>query len=199
VHIVQTLLGPGVTENSVFDIGTNEGREVDSGALGGSGIIVKGTILVIAGVLYMRGNASYLSSQGIPQAAASMYDGHWISYSSTDADYASIADEVTLGTALVDGTPTGNLAKTGPRTVDHASVIGISGGLSGPSAAGSTGSETIYVAQHAPYLPVKLVRLQTVKQATYAITATLSRWHENLSIQAPANSTPIATVLAANG
>jgi hypothetical protein len=196
VHTVETIFNGTQTFLSVLDTSRSEGREVDSG--GGD----NGTILVISGVAYVRGNAAYLmASENIPQAAASLYAGRWISYHAGDPGYSLEVQDETLATGIADATPVGPLVKTGSKTVDGQSTLGISGGLSGPTAAESTGSETLFVADQAPYLPVELVRKQSVAQLhkSFTVTAKLSHWHERVSLSAPTNPTPISTVLAATG
>lgn len=183
---------PGAS--NVYNIGQSEGKETTSspGA--------NGTILVLPGIAYVMGDAGYLEGNGFPQAAASLYDGRWVSFHPADPGYSQIVDGLTLGSALSYGTPSGALRRNGTTTVEGQAVVAISGGISAPLAPpGATGSETIYISEVEPYLPVEIVARVMSSGRNVTITSMLSHWGEPLSYAAPSSSTPVSAILSPTG
>jgi hypothetical protein len=149
----------------------------------------KVTIRVVAGVGYLRGNATALA-QLFKGAAVSPLVGRWIATRSGDPGYQDITDGVTLASMLTEFTPAGVLTKTGPLTVDGQSVIGVKGTspANGPVPQGQP--VTLYVLASGQPLPVSFQGGVGTDQASVAFT----HWGETVNTVAPAHPLPITSV-----
>jgi hypothetical protein len=180
----------GTSETSVYDISGSEGRQTITGLAGTS------LLYVVAQVAYQKSDARFLeSSEGFSASAATAAAGRWISFRPGDTDYQAITSGDTLTSALSEATPTGALKLLKPSTVDGQVVVGVSGGLPADEA-GVTGSQVLYVAQNAPYLPVELVVHETQGKQSATGTIIFSRWAVPVSVTAPQGSIPISSLSA---
>jgi hypothetical protein len=117
VHFTGTYRSGRGTNTYDQNASSDEGNQVITTSGGG-----KLTIRVVAGVGYLRGNATALS-QLFPNEAVSRLVGRWIVTHPGDPGYQDFTDGVTLASVLADFTPTGSLTSTGPQTVDGQSVV----------------------------------------------------------------------------
>jgi hypothetical protein len=193
VHLVSTDTGSGGPASSTYDINRDDGKQTVSGAASGTA-----TFVVISGVAYVNGSATFLqNSFGFPANAAATYAGKWISFQSTDAGYQEVVDGDTLASALTDSTPSGALTLKGTSKLDGKNVLGVSGGLpSNLSGQGATGSLVLYVSTTAPFLPVELVEAGTADGHSGTTTVVFSNWGEDVLALAPTNVTPFSALTA---
>lgn len=190
-HIVESgQFGPS-SGTITLDQSRVEGKEVDSGFTSGDG-----TILFVKGVVYLKGDATYLTGIGLSAAQASTYAGQWISFQRGDTQYTMLADDETLVQTLKDGAPTAPLSKPVAARVGGQKVLKAVGGVSSTlTSAGVKGTNTVYVSDAPPYLPVGSVIKGTVGSLNVDVTTTLSKWGERVSLSVPAHSTPAASII----
>jgi len=190
VHLLADESFAGQKQTSVYDISAADGKQTIAGADGNSLTVVVGT------VAYLQGDVTFLqSAMGFPASAASALAGRWISFQPSDQGYQEITAGDTLGSAISEATPTGVLPLTKASNVDGQAVVAISGGLA-PSEAtgGSTGSQVLYVAKTAPYLPVEAVLHETQSGKSGTATITFSLWSEPVAVTAPSGAVPISSL-----
>jgi hypothetical protein len=147
------------------------------------------TVLVVAGVGYLRGNAISLGKLFRGHAISTL-TGRWISVRPGEPGYHEITGGITLSSVMSEFMPAGPLTSTGPRTVDGRPVIGVRG--TAPAVAGVPQGQpvTLYVAAAGLPLPVSYQAGTGPDQAT----ATFSRWGQAVHVAAPANPLPISSV-----
>ena len=191
-HIVESgQFGPS-SGTVTLDQSRVEGKEVDSGFTSGG----NGTILFVKGVVYLKGDATYLTGIGLSAAQASTYAGQWISFQRGDTQYTMLADDETLVQTLKDGAPTAPLSKPVAARVGGQKVLKAVGGVSSTlTSEGVKGTNTAYVSDAPPYLPVGSVIKGTVGSLNVDVTTTLSKWGERVSLSVPAHSTPAASII----
>jgi hypothetical protein len=168
----------------------------DSSASGGRQVItISGgghmTIVLVAGVGYVRGNAAALAGfLGLPAQTAIQVAGRWISFSKGDPGYQQVVTGVTTQSTLDEITPAGALTKTGVRTLDGQLVVGVRGTVPA-SAGGPATTLTLYVAATGRPLPVSA---QGGQQRP--LTVVFSRWGEPVPVAAPRNAIKFPSALA---
>jgi hypothetical protein len=148
------------------------------------------TIEVIDQTVYAQGDDLGLQvGVGLTKAQASTYAGQWISIPKGDKLYANAAAFVTLDSVIQLITPHGRLAaatakRHGTRLI---AVRGITGKGKKKKAV-----RILVAPAHGKRLPIEEDEI-TPGQDYISHTA-LSKWNEPVQVQAPASSTPIATV-----
>lgn len=190
VRIVSVEISGGQRFDSVYDVDRSKGKQTISGASGTA------TILVLPGVGYQRGDATFLqSSEGFPPAAAAALAGRWISFRPGQPGYRQVVAGDTLGSALTDATPTGQLSLLAPTTINGQQVVGVSGSVSADQvASGATGTAVLYVSETSPHLPVESVEHLVQNNQPATSTMTFSRWGQTVTVVAPSQSTPITSL-----
>ncbi|MDX6480199.1 MAG: hypothetical protein QOG85_709 [Gaiellaceae bacterium] len=165
----------------------------------------KAEIRLVNDVVYERGDSRCLGyTLRLANTKAARYAGRWISIPKGDKLYSGAADGLTLTSILHDVTPrgehlvtqttadgpTGLLGPTGPGGPTGAARSAESLGTLAPTllTAGPTG-QTLSLRTGEP-LPVVYTDFCVI----CVDIGTFSRWGEPVHVQAPANSTPIATV-----
>jgi hypothetical protein len=152
------------------------------------------TVLVVAGVGYVNGNADALQGfLGLPAATAAQLAGQWISFSSGDPGYQQVVAGVTTSSVLAEITPVGSLTKIGPTTVDGQSVVGVRGAASSSAGMPAGTKITLYVAADGRALPVSCLEGSGSGQTDI----TLSQWGEHVSVAAPAHAVPLPSAPSA--
>jgi len=153
-----------------------------------------GTVLVVGGVGYIKGNAAALTGFfGFPTGLATRLVGRWISFHPGDSaggtNYQAVTSAVTLASVADELRLTGPLTLTAPTVAAGQPVVGVHGRVPGhDNPPGST--LTLYVASRGHPLPVTFQTKAAVGQATYRF----SRWGEALHLTAPPNSIPAASL-----
>ena len=146
------------------------------------------TILALDQTAYMQGDALGLEAQGLTKAQATKYSGQWISVPKGDKLYGPTVDDVTLGSAIKNITPRGKLTAA-TRKVHGTRIVAVRG-ISG------TGKKKVIRVLAAKAkgkrLPLEEDEINLGQQ--YLSHTLLSKWNESVTVQAPASSTPIATV-----
>jgi hypothetical protein len=149
------------------------------------------TIVVIDQTVYLQADDLGLQVQlGLTKTQASTYAGQWISIPKGDKFYAGEAAFVTLGSVMRIITPHGRLAAF---KVKHHGIRMV--GVRGISGTGKKKEVQVLLAPaHGKRLPLEEDEL--TPGAAYISHTVLSKWNESVQVQAPASSTPIATVRA---
>lgn len=147
------------------------------------------TILVLDNTAYVTGDTNGLELlQGLTTSEASKYAGQWISIPKGDKSYSRTAAAVTLGSFLQESTPHGHLS--GFKAKLHGTrVIGVRG------ISGSGNKKRLQVlTARARGKPLPLEEDEFAPGREYISHTAMTKWSESVQIQAPASSTPIATV-----
>lgn len=192
VHVVSVSGTGRQASGSIYDITGDRGKQVIYGA-GGSG-----NILVLPGIAYQRGDATFLeTSEGFPSAAATALAGRWISFRPGDPGFNQVVAADTLASALSLATPTGKLTLGKDTSAADQPVVGVTGKLpSGTAPQGASGTMTLYVSRVAPHLPVEVVQRVTQSGQTIVTTETFSQWGEKVTVTPPSSATPISSLLS---
>jgi hypothetical protein len=150
------------------------------------------SIVLSEGTVYFSGNTKGLVNYfGLTKAAAATLADRWVSASSSDSAYPSLAAGLTLSSALKEVSPTGSIVRGKPRTVDGRLTTSLSG--TGP--AGIT-RVTLFVAADGKSLPVEAVGSGGSAEKASGEIVTFSRWGEAVRVPVPSESIPISTVSA---
>ena len=147
-------------------------------------------VLVIGKTAYISGNQPALITYfGFPRADATVIGSRWVSLTSTNPDYATVASDATLPSALRDGfTANGKLTELGATKMDGESVVGLREVL--PPSSGAKGTVTIYITRSSHPLPVVAIVRASHAGKTASSRSTLSDWGEALSVKRPADVIP---------
>ena len=150
------------------------------------------SIVLSKGTVYFSGNTKGLVKYfGLTEAVATTLADKWISASSSDAAFPSLAAGLTLSSALKEVSPTGSVMQGKHRTIDGHTTTSISG--TGP--AGVT-RVTLFVATHGKALPVEAVGSGGTAEKVSGEIVTFSRWGESVHVPVPSESIPISTLNA---
>ena len=189
VHITEIgLWGGGRNGTESLDQTKTEGREVDSGP----GSFGNGTILVIKGVVYVMGDATYLINSGFSQTQATTYAGKWIAFHKGDQNYSFWTTDETIVPSLKDDLPVAPYAKPEFTTLNGKKVVKIVGGAKKSSLENGVGTNTAYVSASPPYLLVENVFVDA--STSTHITLTFSKWGEKVSLSPPSNPIPASSI-----
>lgn len=144
-------------------------------------------VLVVGKFAYISGNQDvFMSYFGFPRAVARVVGGRWVSIPSATGEYATVANNATLPSALADITPSGRLTELAATKIHGESVIGIRGRL--PSALKQSGTEVLYVTRSNHPLPVSAT---LTGRGIGTLTTSLSDWGEHVAITPPPSSIPL--------
>jgi len=166
----------------------------DSGPTSGRQVIVVGqsdaTVVLVGGIAYIQGNASAMQNYfGFPASAAPGLANRWISFSSSDSDYSTVASAVTLGSALQQMTLAAPLSEGAGAVVNGQSVIPVAGQLVAADNVGQ-GSGTIDVSTATDPLPVEFDYSSNDGHGALVFSA----WAKAVVLSAPAGATPAASI-----
>jgi hypothetical protein len=186
-HVVMTGAGGGSHGTLTDDVGTDSGRQHITASTG-----TVANVEVVDGHAYFTGNhVALLKYFGLPSRVVAALGSRWVSLSPSDSGYKTIADDVTMRTALSGLGPVGDLSEGHQTTIDGQAVVGISGKAPGMTA-GATGEETAYVTDTSHPLPVVISSAVTQRpHQRVSNTIRFSDWGEHLAISAPADSISI--------
>jgi hypothetical protein len=158
------------------------------------------TILVIAGVGYVQGNATGLAALfQLPRPQADQFAGQWIALRPGDKLGASTYDDVTAGITLssvaTELEPNGTPTLAAPATVAGQRVVGVQTRLPAGSQLPATARNVLYMTDNSLLRPV----LSEVTNAgSYKYQVSFSHWGEALHLTAPAKAVPASSVTPAS-
>jgi hypothetical protein len=188
VRYVSTTTAPGRTIRIVGDAGPKLGSQQIRLKLGNhSG---NGTVLVVGGSAYIRGNVFTLANFfPFTQAQATKYAGQWISIPSTSGAYSAVSADTTFSSFLADLLPGTHLSVVRDKVAGR-SALGLRGVI---RQAGARLVETVYAP--ASGTPLPFAEKAIVVGSRGAGSTRMSRWNEAVHVTAPANAVPITTVV----
>ncbi|MGH9017295.1 MAG: hypothetical protein ACRDY1_06060 [Acidimicrobiales bacterium] len=164
----------------------------------------KFTVLVVGKTAFIEGNAAALvSNLELSDTVATAHAGQWISLSPGDQPYASVYAAVTAPSALADNVTVVPQTQLPASTVDSRRVVTVSGAIAKVRIAGQTiaekGTATLAVRASAPHLPVRYHEQGTYQGQATVSTVTFSHWGIPVSVAAPTNSVPFASLPQGSG
>ena len=188
-HYVLTATSAGQTQTIEGDVSKSSARQS----------ITQGShhieVVLVHDTAYVSGDSGGLSTaMGLKTSVADRYAGMWIAVHSSDSLYASITSAVTLDNILAELVPSGTLSLTAPRTVGGRQVIGVHGGLPGPSQSGVTGSTTLFVATNRPTLPISVSGTATMGKQHVTDTGSVTKWGVAVHLAAPSGSVAFSSL-----
>ena len=194
--------GQAVTATQSGDVGRAEGVQYQNSPLGNYEVIV------LNSMAYMKPDLAMLENDfGYSATEAAPYVNRWISFTSSDSPYSSVAADVTMDTTWnnpsdspTDGSPHTPESVSGVSTLNGQFVQSVRYSLHGTSNAGASysGTETISFSATGPHLPTQLTGQLSAtinrQSASETVKATFSRWGQPVSVTAPIGSIPYATL-----
>ena len=189
VHFVDVTKIGSKSESLIGDIGPSSAQEVLS--VSGSEVL---SVVLVSNTIYIKtSSASVLQSAlslSATTAAASV--NKWISISSTDKAYSSIAQSLTVNAALSIYYPKSSAASILPsKTVAGVTVTPVTGS-STPSTK-TTEQTTVYLNQKTS-LPVTASLVAKSGSTTETKQAVFTKWGNPITITAPADSVTYASL-----
>ena len=174
VHYIATESAGPIHVTYVGDIGATQGiQRVIFSARGRTGQV---TEVVSNHRAWIRGDAFALSQfLTFPDSIATKYAGRWVNVPSSD--YAGVAEDVTLGSAIDTLKLKSPMAAVPARRIGGQSVIGIRGRSSSASV---TTDEILYA--RATGLPLPVAEIGTGQAET---NVAFSRWNEAVRVTVP--------------
>ena len=153
------------------------------------------TVLVVGEVGYIKGDAAALTGFfGFPQGLAKRLADRWISFhpgdSAGETNYQAVTSNVTLASVADELRLTGPLTLTAATVAAGQPVVGVHGDAPAGNDNPPGSTVTLYVASRGHPLPVTFQLEAAAAQGTY----TFSRWGEALSLTAPPNPIPAASL-----
>ena len=188
VREIETLRTSTLSATYSDDVAVSEGeQDIHIAGIGDERVVVVG------GMAYFTGTQSVLTQVfGFPESVISVIAGRWIDVPRSNAGYAAVAADVTIGSSLSEFMPQQSLTAIGPSSLGGVPVTGIRGTVKATATApGAT--VTLFVSRTAKPLPVRIeIRDSQGNTATVAF----SNWGERLSIKPPSRTFPLATLQA---
>jgi hypothetical protein len=137
-----------------------------------------GTIEVVAGSLFVKGNAGFLTVQlNAAPASAAKWANKWISIPRSDANYAILSAGLSTSAGITSLIPTGKLSVKATTTRASVSCVPVTGTVSGTPT-------TLYVATASPHVIV------AVSQSAANTQMTFSQYGKKFDLTAPKGATP---------
>jgi len=168
------------------DAAAGGGRQLITTSYGGDV-----TILFIAGVGYVQGNAAGLVGiEQLPQSEAQSEAGRWISISPGEElgqdTYDDVVDGITLSSVATELSMAGPLTLTGPTTVDGQRAIAVQGHAPASMQLPASARVTLYVAAS----DARPLRYEVSGVSGYENEITFSDWGEKLTLTSPSGALP---------
>ncbi len=149
----------------------------------------KGEVVFLNGVLYAKFDADLIKfNYGVSDPKAA---NRWISMTKVSRYYNNLSTGIAFPSILQELQPSGTLSASSPLTVDGVSVIGITGKPNAVLGV-TSGTQTLYVAIAAPFLPVEVIIKANESSVPVVLTVTPKNWGTPVSVSAPSVFTPIA-------
>jgi hypothetical protein len=179
VRLTTTATMSGLKIVEVTDAGRSAGRQSITLTKLGYANTVK--IELIAGKLYVKGDASILTSYlALPQATANELAGQWFGIPKSSGYYAQVADGMTISTALAEVTMT-NAVASEPAVMLDGALVDVLKGTSVKSTLEPSFDESLFVSTAKRPLPVEVTQ---VVQGSLG-TIVFSHWDEMIVLSAP--------------
>lgn len=185
-HQSSTIVG-------VFSAPASEEVLTNSSGTGTLEIILKGS------TLYLRGPAEALvNGLGLSETEAGTWAGKWISLSSSDSPFDTLADDLNPANQLSSLTPEAKKATVGSTVSLHGHrAIPISAPASANGSTSARGELTLFVSNHSK-LPLGATEVLRKGSTSEQVLATFTRWGYPVNIQAPDSTTPYDQITAAS-
>lgn len=175
-----TVLGVHLRETTTSGLRSGYGYENVNGH--------EGAVVFLHGVVYAKLDAYLVKlDYGTPDRAVA---NRWISLTRASKYYTALAEGIAFPSVLQQMHPTGALTTTPVATTDGVATIGVTGGIN-PALDTASGSETLYVATTAPFLPVEAVVKESQAGVRATITLTPKNWGVHVTVVAPRGFTSI--------
>ena len=146
--------------------------------------------VLVGGVAYAKWSAAMIQLQfgtSLPQ-----YANRWIAVAPSNKHFASIATGMLFSSMIAQVRPAGVVKKAGITTVRGIKSLAITGAAN--SRMGLTGgTETLFVEDAAPYLPVELLAAGRSQGVPTTLVVTFSHWGRHFNYLAPAAALPISS------
>jgi hypothetical protein len=188
VHEVVHGAGDGSTFSAANDIGAMDGRQVIHEDLPKADISAE--VIVLGQKAYIRGNTGAVSTYfGLTQNDPAQLANTWLSLVPSDPDFSTVSAAVTLRSDFSEQKLSGPLTEGRTVTMHGQSCVPIFGRV--PVGSGNaTTTAAMYVTTGSKPLPVEF------KAGTAALrsTTTWSRWGHPVTLRAPADAVPIASL-----
>ena len=163
----------------VTDAGRNAGRRSITLTKLGYGNTVK--IVFIAGKLYVKGDASILTSYlGLSHENANALSGQWFGIPKSNVYYAQVASGLTISSGMSEVTMTSSVTSA-PTLKLNGRQVDVLTGTSVKSSLQPSFKETLYVSTAKRPLPVEVT--QNVQGSLGTIV--FSHWNEKIDVTAP--------------
>jgi len=194
LHLVETAHLGAVRVGAVGDIGQTRGRiRVSSGA---QGLLGTGTVLWLPNILYVQGNATFLSAifAGSTSASARVAN-QWVAFGSGSPEYSEFSTDDAFVSMLDSLQPDGHLSLGPVHRVDGVNVVGVAGSRTVTSNGVHLGATvTLDVSTTAPFVPVALIERISAGIVSGIETLQFSDWGQSVVVVAPAKSVPSTSV-----
>lgn len=184
-HYVVTDSGRGFSTSMVCDVAA--GRGIQRITIVRSGRTGHVTVLVADSRAYFRGDSFGLHAyMGLSASQASRDAGRWLVVSHSSSAYASIAADVTFASFASHLVPKAHLALVSA-TLAGRKLVGVRGTT---QEEGLTVTNAVYAPKSGTRLPAEATAVIPGPQGGTGRT-TISKWNEQVRVQAPAHATPI--------
>jgi hypothetical protein len=147
------------------------------------------TVELVDNTVYMEGDEQGLVMiEELTPSQAQAYEGQWISIPKGDQDYAWASSALTVSSLVRNIAPRGILhVVTGKR--HGRSVAGVQGTYGKGK---NRETDLLYARRRGKKLPLE--QLESVPRQHFSARVVMSKWNEKVTVTAPDESVPIATV-----
>ena len=157
------------------------------------------TNLLVGSAVYFKGDAYGLTAYlGLPSSLAPTYAGKWISVTSSSQGYSSIAQSLTLSSAVDQISIKGPYKQASVSTGGQkaTALVGLTSSL---STGKKVGPATLFLTQATTPLPIRFVGIGHQSKGTAHGQVSHSNWNEPLNFTAPTGAIPASSISAAAG
>lgn len=153
------------------------------------------TAMYTGGKIYFKGDTVGLEVYlGMPSSIAPHYAGQWISFTSSDKGFSSIAKSLTMTDAVGQISVDPPLTLGGRATVNGTAAQAVQGTTTTLSSKGHHGSATLWIATHGAPLPVRYQGTGTQATKKEVGQVDFSRWGLAVQPVAPAHAVPASSI-----
>jgi len=179
VRVTTTAKMSGLKIVQITDAGKNAGRQsITLTKLGYANTV---TVVLVAGKLFVKGDASILTSYlGLSQASANELGGQWFGIPKSSAYYAQVASGLTITTGMAEVTMTRSVT-SGPTVTLDGVQANVVKGASVKTPLQPSFQETLYISTARTPLPLEVT--QRVQGSLGTIV--FSDWNEKIHVTAP--------------
>jgi hypothetical protein len=195
VHIdeVSSSAGQSITVTGSFAAST--GSETLSFTVGKKSWTLRS--LLVDSTVYFKTNTTGLEQYlGMPTSLAPRYSNRWIAFDSSDPDFSTIANSMTLSFVIGEITMTGKVTQGAQTTVDGTAVVSLRGSAGGSTAKSHHLVQTLYVPAGGTPLPVRLTETGVSTKKKESGSITFGDWGKKVSVAKPSGAVPESTIAA---